>query len=819
MKRQDVTRTWAVIGIALGAVLLAVGVGTALHRQTPPFIEVSGQTGGDIGEISAFNPTYWAFVSSGDVIGNGNADRNIFDYQHALRVLGGIQGVKQLSCGPFDARKPSVAKRKDLIAFEADGGLCAFAQNNCNTLANPTTGRQIFMYEPKTGFIHQLTRCPGDCMNPHLAGNGKRLLFDTTTNLIGNGGIGTVRELYQADLRRIGTSCPQVPCGTGPANPGLVRLTVGGGQNGAQSFNGKLVAFESSADLLGNGSNPGVQHIFVVNTKRADLRQITGGNLEARNPTISQSGRFIAYEQDQPLGGPGGPIVSQIFVVKSTRAKTEVNQITNGGAPSYGGDLDPKGRRIAFVSEADLLGLGAPGPQVYTYNIKRDELLQITAGPNGSGFVTSTTAALLGFRSADDFVGNGNATPQFFVNNFFRQAPGDFPTPLATPMGPTTTPGGPTIPAPTPTPAVGAPFDIGLALVTNAAVDNGNNTLTTVIAATVGDAYTNPVPDGILVQFGIEFPAAGAIVSNGTTGWDPGCDVSAYEAATGVDIINRDGVAHVCLTYPGAQAGTQRTITAQAGGSSEKRCFGGSNPGATCNFDFDCPEGGCEPVDPGAFESALMTLPFAANECAVNGEPCSDANPCTVGDVCGGGTTDRICVGGANEGNACTIDAECPDLRQCVGGTLEGFPCATNLDCPGAGTCTLVSTGSCELASPPTCQPGTPVTCPDDGNACTVDVCHFFTGACGMPKECPNDHNPCTDDVCDGTTGNCGVSNTALCNDGNPCTAGDICAGSTCQPGTTLTCPDDSNVCTADVCNPEDGTCGIRVEPCGCSGP
>jgi hypothetical protein len=802
------------LAIVLGAIFVAAGASLALHRQTPPFVEVSNQPGGDIGQISAWAPTVWAFQSSGDVLANGNADANIFFYEHALRVLGAVKGVKQISCGPFGANHPSVAKRKNFVAFEADGGLCAFAQNNCTALANPVTGRQIFMYEPATGHIHQLTRCPGDCFNPDLSGNAKSLLFDSNTNLIGNGGIGMVTELYQADLRRIGSACPQVPCGSGPANPGLKRITIGGGHDGSQSFNGKLVAFISEADLLGNGSNPGIGHVFVLNTKRNELRQITSGNLEARNPSMSQSGRYVGYEQDQPLGGPGGPIISQVFVAKIQGQQAIATQVTAGGAPSYGADLDPKGRRISFVSEADLLGLGAPGPQVYTYNLKRSELLQITAGPSGSTNVESTTAALLGFRSADDFIGNGNSTPQFFVSNFFRQAPGDFPT--VTPAGPT--PPGP-LPTVTPTPIAGEPFDIGLALVTNVAVDNGNNTLTTVVAATVGDFYGNPVPDGTLVKFGIEFPAAGAIINNGQVNVDPACDVSAYEAATGVDIVNREGVAHVCLTYPGAQAGTTRTITARAGGSDELECVGGSNQGTPCLIDFHCPGSVCELANPGAFEASPITLPFATNECDVNGQPCSDANPCTTGDTCGGGTPDKICFGGSNDGNPCTVEPECPDLRQCVGGTQEGFPCVNEFDCPGFGTCTLVSTGTCDFANPPTCQPGTAVTCSDDGNACTVDQCNFFTGACGMPTECPNDHDPCTNDVCNPADGTCGVFNTDPCDDGDLCTTTSTCSAGTCVPGPTTSCTDDGNDCTADVCNPDSGLCGIPVEPCGCSAP
>jgi Tol biopolymer transport system component len=801
--------------VAIAAVGTAAGIGSALHRQTPPFIDVTQQSSGDIAGISAWTPEVWGFASSGDVIGNGNVEMSIFQYLHAHRVLGGARGIKQVSCGPFNALKPSVSKKGDLIAFEADGGLCAFAQNNCDSLASPTTGRQIFIYDPKTGQIRQITKCPGDCMNPNLSGNGKSLLFDSTTNLIGNGGIGSVRELYHGDLRRVGTTCPQLPCGTGPANPGLRRLTIGGGQNGSQSFNGKLVAFESRGDLLKTNANPGVQHIYVLNTKRHELRQVTFGTLDARGPAMSQSGRFVAFAQDREFGA-GGPVVSQIFLVKIAGKRTFVTQVTNGGFESFGVSMDPKGRRLSFTSSADLLGLGAPGNQIYTYNIKRNELLQITAAPNGATLTESTTAALLGFRSLDDFVGNGNTTPQFFVTNFFRQAPGDFPSPL--PGTPTPRPTFPT-PTPTRTPVPGAPANIGLALLADAAVNNGDNTLTTVIAATVGDYYGNPVPDGTFVSFSIAHPTGGVIVSNGSTNTDPECDVSGFEAETGIDIINRVGVVHVCLTYPGAQSGTVRTVTARSGGSEARECVGGGRPGAACATDFECEGGTCELLDPGAFASGQFTLPLPTNTCEVNGQPCSDLNPCTVGDVCAGGTDERICVGGSNEGAACTVDAQCPDLKLCFGGTSHGLPCATSFDCPDGGVCQLMSEGSCELVNPPTCQPGTPVECPDDGNACTVDVCNFFTGTCGMPPECPDDGNPCTDNVCDPATGLCGIPNTAPCDDGDLCTTGDVCAGGTCQPGTPLTCVDDGNDCILDICNPDTGTCGVRVEPCGCSAP
>jgi hypothetical protein len=94
-----------------------------------------------------------------------------------------------------------------------------------------------------------------------------------------------------------------------------------------------------------------------------------------------------------------------------------------------------------------------------------------------------------------------------------------------------------------------------------------------------------------------------------------------------------------------------------------------------------------------------------------------------------------------------------------------------------------------------------------------------FTGQCGTPVTCGDDGNPCTDDVCDPSTGTCGVANVAPCDDDDACTVGDECLGGTCQAGSPKTCLDDGNACTLDVCDPRDGSCGIRFDPCACSAP
>jgi Cytochrome c554 and c-prime len=69
----------------------------------------------------------------------------------------------------------------------------------------------------------------------------------------------------------------------------------------------------------------------------------------------------------------------------------------------------------------------------------------------------------------------------------------------------------------------------------------------------------------------------------------------------------------------------------------------------------------------------------------------------------------------------------------------------------------------------------------DDGNPCTTgDTC--MMGACtpDATVPCPDDGNACTDDVCVPATGACGAPIAGPCDDGDGCTTGDACGDGAC---------------------------------------
>ena len=168
----------------------------------------------------------------------------------------------------------------------------------------------------------------------------------------------------------------------------------------------------------------------------------------------------------------------------------------------------------------------------------------------------------------------------------------------------------------------------------------------------------------------------------------------------------------------------------------------------------------------------------------------SPPKPCDDGDQC---TKDDTCVGGECAGKAactCSQDADCAKHD-------DGDKCNGLKVCHKA-------TGQCVD------NPATVVTCPSvNDTACTRSVCLPESGTCTVLARKDVLQDPaCTTANCQwikkkpGQTGDAGPF---ACDDGNPCTSGDVCEGNACK-STAITCYCQSNAdCAAkddgDLCN------------------
>ena len=230
---------------------------------------------------------------------------------------------------------------------------------------------------------------------------------------------------------------------------------------------------------------------------------------------------------------------------------------------------------------------------------------------------------------------------------------------------------------------------------------------------------------------------------------------------------------------------------------------GECNPGQALNCDDDnlCTDDSCK--------SAIGCVHDA------NAAECSDYNPCTTGDHCSAG---KCAVSGSldcNDGNACTDDscspevgcshtlnvAPCDDGNACTTGDKcgNGWCSGKFLNCNDKDPCTE---DSCDEAIGCVHTP-TAGSC-NDGSLCTTGD-HCEQGVCvGTQELVCEDDDVCTDDECVAELGCVHKLNTAPCDDGNPCTLNEECAGGQCLGGQALACDDEVD-CTADSCAGEAG--------------
>ncbi len=255
-------------------------------------------------------------------------------------------------------------------------------------------------------------------------------------------------------------------------------------------------------------------------------------------------------------------------------------------------------------------------------------------------------------------------------------------------------------------------------------------------------------------------------------------------------------------------------------------CVGGQASWCACEADADCNQGGddtnlCDGslyCDKSAFPHTCKVVASTVVLCATGSDSACTKNACqpatgqcaaaaveTLAHVCdaagvcrwrtpakGTPPTSVSC----DDGNACSQNETCA-AGQCVGG-LDVCICAKDADCDAQEDGDLcngtlycdVATGGCKV------NPKTPVTCASAADTtCTQNTCNPLTGTCALTPVKPG----------------------KVCDDGDPCTTGEICKGGVCTAGVVLcqcktdvdcVAKDDGDLCNGTLfCNTATGKC------------
>jgi Tol biopolymer transport system component len=236
---------------------------------------------------------------------------------------------------------------------------------------------------------------------PAIDAAGDRIAFVSNADLVGANGDGGF-EVFLWD-----------------ASTGLTQITnVNSTTSLVPAINaaGTRIAFESNANPLGTNVD-GNYEIFLwdASTGLAQITNTLGGN--SLNPSINADGNRIAFDSNAIIGSNGDGN-NEIFLWDSSTGFTQITD-TVGGKASFSPAINADGTRIAFQSEADLLGTNADGDfEIFLWDASTG-LAQITnTSITKINFAAAINAAgnRIAFASnADPVGGNGDGNSELFL--------------------------------------------------------------------------------------------------------------------------------------------------------------------------------------------------------------------------------------------------------------------------------------------------------------------------------------------------------------------------------------------------------------------
>ncbi len=295
--------------------------------------------------------------------------------------------------------------------ISADGRYIAFESSSDYVGRNDDGSDEIFRYDRTRKRFSQLTRDKegdGSSLVPAISGDGKRVGFETSSNLRGaNNDFSNEVYLYNRS-----------------GNMALSRDPNGDGEshNPALSGDGKTIAFVSTSDLTGRNADFS-QELFVYDLTARNLDQITNdpeGNGDSSVPAVSGDGRFITYISSSNVAGLNPDGASAVYLRSKTGYTTLVSGTPDGPFDGDTPTINDDGKWIAFTSGFDATGNNPDhSNEILLYNRTRKTFTQITDGPSTCLNLypkLSANGAKLAYQSnCNPTGGNADKTYEVFV--------------------------------------------------------------------------------------------------------------------------------------------------------------------------------------------------------------------------------------------------------------------------------------------------------------------------------------------------------------------------------------------------------------------
>jgi Tol biopolymer transport system component len=213
-----------------------------------------------------------------------------------------------------------------------------------------------------------------------VSANGRYVVFSSYADDLVPGDTNGQRDVFVRDVVRGRTTLVSVGAGGVQGN--------GESRQGSISADGRYVVFNSYASNLVPGDTNGAADVFLRDLRAGRTTRVSVGlngqaDLDSWEPEISADGRHVAFTSSATNLVVGDTNNTQdVFVRDLATRRNERVSVTSDGqqldvyssSPAISGD----GRRVAFVTPAQLVSVPSPPPNVDTLLYARDRTTKTT---------------------------------------------------------------------------------------------------------------------------------------------------------------------------------------------------------------------------------------------------------------------------------------------------------------------------------------------------------------------------------------------------------------------------------------------------------
>ncbi len=321
-------------------------------------------------------------------------------------------------------------------SLSEDGRFVAFHSAATNLVPGDTNGAfDVFVHDRSTGVTTRVSvdsagiEGNGLSLFPALSNDGRFVTFHSAATNLDPAATDTTLDIYRHDRQTGATILVSRSVADGNLDSFWPRV----------SADGQLVVFVSAATNLVGGDTNGTLDVFVRDLVAGTTSRVSvdsagnQGTGTSQVPDISSDGRFVVFESTSPNLVPGDDNGFQdIFVHDRQTGQTTRVSVSTGGTASNGISRFPTisdgGRYVAFESEASNLVAGDTNLQTDLFVHDRqsgvtERISVATGGGQASGAsqfpVISSTGdfIILPSRAPDLVLGDTNGSLDFFVRD------------------------------------------------------------------------------------------------------------------------------------------------------------------------------------------------------------------------------------------------------------------------------------------------------------------------------------------------------------------------------------------------------------------